>query len=90
MKKWVAFLIVFSLLFFTSLNNLFVGDSYHYMITVSFTLIMLISYSIIAILSFRALRSLSDINYMYFSFISTVMAFIVFFIVLKNLTFILH
>ena len=87
MKKWVAFLIVFSLLFFTSLNNLFVGDSYHYMITVSFTLIMLISYSIIAILSFRALRSLSDINYMYFSFISTVMAFMVFFIVLKNLTF---
>lgn len=87
MKKWVILLVVFFSLVFTGLEFLFNESTYHYMITVAFSLVTLITYSLIALQSYRTGVILKDVKYLYFFFMSFLMAAILFGITIKNLTF---
>lgn len=86
MKKWVIFLVIFSSLFFTMLNKVLGGAEYHYAITVSFALIVLVCYSIVSVLAYRVGIAMKDIKYIYFFSMSSLMSLILFFIIVKNIT----
>jgi len=87
MKKWFLLLTLLSIIFFTGLNKMIGGNTYHYSVTVIFTLICLICYSILTFLSYRSGTTMKNINYIYFFSMGVLMTFAFFVIIVKNLTY---
>lgn len=87
MKKWFFLLSFLSILLLTFLNKRMGGNASHYSLTVGFSLLCLISYSLITFMSYRAGRTLKNLNYIYFFFMGFLMSLGFFITTVGNLTY---